>query len=98
MMRVRQNGPNNFFIVQVPPRRMVRVRQSVAVSRFVEMDLEGFECVGRGTSVSVANTHRSFGNLVGWKIYNTTEASSFSSFLDNHQKDRRERKLRSNGM
>jgi hypothetical protein len=62
------------------------------------MRLEGFEYVGRGTNVSVSKTHRSFGNLVGWKIYTTTEASSFSSFLDKHPKDRRERKLRSNGM
>jgi len=46
------------------PRGMVRVRQMVAVSRFITMSLVDFESVGRGRNVSVSKTHRSVGNPV----------------------------------
>jgi hypothetical protein len=36
----------------------------VVIRFFIEMDLEVFVGVGRGRSVSVSKTHRSFGNLV----------------------------------
>jgi hypothetical protein len=47
MMRVRQNGPNNFFIVQVPPRSTGIVRQMMVLRFFIIMSLVVFEPVWR---------------------------------------------------
>jgi len=52
-------------MVQVLPRSRAIVRQSVAVSFLIGMDLEGSVGVGRGRNVSVSKSHRSFGSLVG---------------------------------
>ena len=47
IVRVRQNGTNNFFMVQVLPRITVRVRQSVAIRFLTEVSLVDFGCVSK---------------------------------------------------